>query len=127
MSEDNTLKGSSKPRPRINKARPGDTILPVTLTCPCGCGHTFTRYMWIDIQSIPELERDDLGQLIRDEQGNPKEKLRVSHSYIQVPRVHPAWNPDLEDELRVLYERSKAEREYANRNKKPKLIAELAA
>jgi hypothetical protein len=110
------------PRPRQNKAKPGDTVLP--FKCPdCGKEHL----IWIDIQSIPELERDELGQIIRDADGNPKEKVRVSHSYISVPRIHPSWTPEMEDELRVLYERSKAEREYAQFKKKPEILAEVAA
>jgi len=124
---DSGLHGSRAPRPHKNKAKPGDTVLPVTLTCPCGCGHTFTRYVWIDIQSIPELERDELGQVVKDAEGNPKEKLRMSHSYISVPRIHPAWVPEMEPELRVLYERSQAEREFAEKHKKPETIAEAAS
>jgi hypothetical protein len=119
---DTGLKGSRTPRPRQNKAKPGDTVLP--FTCPdCGKQH----YIWIDVQSIPELERDELGQLVLDENGQPKEKLRVSHSYISVPRVHPAWSPEIEEELKVLYERSKAERDFAAKPKKDKLVAEIAA
>ena len=116
--EDNSLKGSSKPRPRPNKAKPGDLVVPYT--CPdCGKLH----YVLLDVQSIPELERDELGQIIRDEQGNPKEKLRISHSYISVPRIHPAYTPAMDEELRILYERSKAEREFAERKKQPEVLA----
>ena len=112
----------TKSRPRQNKAKPGDTVLPVT--CP-GCKHEF--YLWIDIQSIPELERDELGQLILGPDGQPKEKLRISHSYISVPRIHPAWTPELEPELKVLYERSRAEREHAETKAKANHLAEALA
>lgn len=121
-TEDNSLKGSSKPRPRKNAAKPGDLVVP--FTCPdCQKLH----YIWLDVQSIPELERDELGQIIRDAEGNPKEKLRVSHSYISVPRIHPAYTPAMDEELRILYERSKAEREYAAKKPKPETIAAIAA
>src|SRR5271157_4894532 len=114
--EDNSLKGITRPRPRQNKAKPGDLVVP--FTCPdCQKLH----YVWLDVQSIPELERDELGQIIRYAEGNPKEKLRISHSYISVPRIHPNYTPEMEPELQVLYERSKAEREYAEKNKKPKI------
>jgi hypothetical protein len=112
----------TKQRPRSNKARPGDTVMP--FKCPdCGAEH----FLWIDVQSIPELERDELGQVILDEQGRPKEKMRLSHSYIQVPRIHPAWSPEMEEELKILYERSKAERDYALKKKKPEIPMEIAA
>ena len=119
-----SLKGSNTPRPRKNKAAPGDTVLP--FKCPnCGVEH----YLWIDIQSIPELERDELGQVMLDANGKPKEKMRLSHSYISVPRIHPSWSAEMEDELKILYERSKAEREYAKflKNRRALILAEAAA
>lgn len=119
---DSSLHGSHAPRPAKNKARPGDLIIP--FTCPdCGKEH----YVWVDVQRLPEFERDEIGQVKRDSEGNPIEKVTITHSYISVPRLHPAWNPEMEEELKILYERSKAEREYAAKNKASKLLAEIAA
>ena len=120
---DSGLKGRTGPHPPKNKAKPGDTVLP--FTCPnCKTEHL----LWIDIQRIPELERDEIGQVIRDPTtGEPVQKTTISHSYISVPRLHPAWSPEMEEELKILYERSKAERDFANRNKQPKILAEVAA
>jgi hypothetical protein len=96
----------------------------VPFKCPdCGKEH----YLWIDVQDVPELERDELGQIIRDEQGRPKEKVTISHRYIHVPRVHPSWVPEMDEELKILHERSRAEREYAEKKKKPEILAELAS
>lgn len=112
----------AKSRPRQNKATAHDLI--VEFKAP-DTGRTY--YIPILVESIQELERDDLGQLIRDDRGDPKPVLRVSHSYIQVPRVHPQYKLEMEEQYRILHERAKAEREYSDKNKTPKVLAELAA
>lgn len=122
MTEDNSLKGSHAPRPKRNAAKPGDLIVP--FTCPdCKKEH----YVWIDIERLPEFERNEIGQIVRDSEENPVMKTHVVRDYISVPRIHPAWQPELEPELRILYERSKAEREYVARKPKAETIAALAA
>lgn len=116
------LSKEAKSRPRANKAKPSELI--IEFKAP-DTGKVY--YIPIQVVSLPELERDELGQLIRDENGDPKPVLRVSHSYIQVPVVHPGYNPDMEDEYKILYERSKAERDFEQKHKKPETIAEVLA
>jgi hypothetical protein len=89
------------------------------------CGEI--HHLPILVDRVPALERDDLGQLIKDEQGNYIPKTRLSYEYINAPRVHPAYRAEDEEIYRTLYERAKAEREYAEKKKKPVLIAEALA
>jgi hypothetical protein len=120
--EDNTLKGSHAPRPKQNKAKPGDLVVPYT--CPtCKTLH----YVWIDEQRMPELLRDELGRLVKDENGIAIPKTHIVRDYISVPRIHPGYSPEMEPELKILYERSQAERDYTEKNPKPKILAEVLA
>jgi hypothetical protein len=112
----------TKSRPRRNKAKPSELI--VEFKAP-DTGHVY--YIPIQVDSLPELERDDLGQLVRDENGEPKPVLRLNHSYIQVPRVHPAYDFEMNEEYKILFERAQAEREFAAKKPKPGILAELAA
>lgn len=119
---DLSMKSDMKMKPRQNRAKPSELI--VEFKAP-DTGKVY--YIPIQVVSLPELERDELGQLVRDEQGNPKPVLRMSHSYIQVPVVHPGYNPEMEEEYKILYERSKAERDFEQKHKKPETIAEVLA
>jgi len=125
-----------KLNPPKSKATPPDLIVPVTLTCPCGCKNTFTRFVAVLVRPELVYERDEItGQVKLDLEGRPIEKIRVSHEYKQVPQMHPEWSEEMSDHYKILYDRAQAEREfiakahaeYEKKHPKPEILAEVAA
>lgn len=103
-----------KPKPRRDSTPVHDLI--VRFICPCGCGKEY--YLPIIIDRVPAFERDEMGQIIRDAEGNPQLKMRISYEYSNAPRIHDAWTEDLNEQFKVLYARGQAERDYAAKKKK---------
>jgi hypothetical protein len=112
-----------KPKPRRDTTPIHDLI--VKFICPCGCGKDY--YLPIIIDRVPAFERDDLGRIVKDAEGNPTLKTRISFEYTNAPRIHDAWTADMNDDMQVLYERGQAERDYAKKKPKPEIIAAVLA
>jgi hypothetical protein len=113
----------SLPRPKPRKDTTPVHDLIVEFACSkCGEVH----HLPILVDRVPTLERDELGQLVKDGEGNYIPKTRVSYEYMNAPRVHPAYRPEDEEIYRTLYERAKAEREYAEKKKTAPIAEALA-
>lgn len=100
-------------KPRRPSTRPSDLIVELKLKCPCGCGHEFVRHVPILVEPHVRLERDEFGMLVKDDEGNAKPKIRQSYEYDQIPVVHPSYDPEMEDEYRILSERAEEEKKQA--------------
>jgi hypothetical protein len=120
MSDDS--KSLPKPKPRRDSTPVHDLIVEFACT-KCGEVH----HLPILVDRVPALERDELGQLVKDLEGNYIMKTRVSFEYINAPRVHPAYRAEDEEVYRILYDRAQAERDFAKKKLKAETIAELLA
>jgi hypothetical protein len=114
------------------KARPRKSTTPVhdlivKFRCPCGCNVDY--FLPIVIENQQAYERDDIGVLIKDAEGNLVPKLRISHVYDQVPHILRSWSPMMNDHYKILWERAEEEGKYAEKKRKPteQLVAEQAS
>jgi hypothetical protein len=104
-----------KGKPRHDRTPVHDLI--VEFKCPkCEAVH----HLPILVDRVQMLERDELGQLVKDPEGSYIPIRRVSFEYGNAPRVHPSYRPEDEEIYRTLYERARAEREYAEKQKSKK-------
>ncbi len=114
-------------KPRTSTANPSDLIIQVNTTCQ-HCGKQTVRHIPILVDPVMKFERDEMGMIVKDAQGNPKPKIRISYEYDHLPSIHPAYDPAREEEFRILYERHEEERILAQKVKKPKkTLAEVTA
>jgi hypothetical protein len=93
-----------------------DTIVRVVShpVCPkCGYKFEHVRHVPIATESYPDVERNELGVPILDENGEPRLKVRLAHEYIAIPRV--VGTEEMEEELQALVARREAEMEILER------------
>jgi hypothetical protein len=77
---------------------------------------------------VPQFERDEFDQVIRNPDGSPKlQMIKPRPVTAPTPSIPDNFDPEFEAEYRAIRERSKAEREFADKKPKPETIAAVLA
>jgi hypothetical protein len=106
-----------KKRPRRAGTRQADNIV----ECP-NC----KKHIPVIIEYVPQLERDEFGMLVLDEQGNPKTRMKTIPVTSPTVAISPNYDPEREEEYMIAAQRA-AEERYKMKKPKPTIIAEAAA
>ena len=114
-----------EPKPRRPTAQISDLIVEVAVKCECG--RLNVRHVPIQVEPVQKFERDELGNFVKDEEGNPKPKIRISYEYDHLPRVSSNYDQAREEEYRALYQRAEEQKILAFKVKKKREPVELTA
>lgn len=79
------------------------------------------------VEYVPQFERDEFDQVIRDETGAPKYKVKTSAVTAPTTKLSPNFDPEYETEYKAAAERARAEREHKAKHPKAEIIAKMAA
>ena len=113
-------------KPRASTANPSDLIVKVPVKCE-HCGQVTIRHIPILVDPVMKFERDEMGIIVKDPEGNAKPKIRISYEYDHLPRIHPQYDEAREPEYRILAERAEEERMLAFKVKAKKKPLEVTA